>query len=433
MKKILYNVIGLLIILQPALKAQELEVAEMQESPFQLTFFVPPLSTNGIYNSRMVNKVSINLLIGNSGGINGFETGVLLNSVNKNVRGFQLSGFGNIVGGSVEGCQLSSFLNINGRHTSVFQGAGFLNVTGKDLNGFQVSGFLNTAGGSSRGAQISGFANLTGRHTAGFQGSGFGNISESLSGAQVAGFCNIVEAIDKGLQASGFINIASSGSANAQITGFLNISGNINGIQASAFGNIAGSVKGVQIAGFINICDSIEGVPVGFINIVKKNGYRAIEFSASEMKYANISYKMGVRRLYNIYSFGKPSGPGSRWMYGFGLGSEFDLSPGMLLNVEAEVNQEIWIADVEAGLFLNADRLNMHNQLRANFGWKIQDQVVLFIGPSFNVSVSDTRSSEGLKSWYAIAPSWTFYNHYSGYENRTNVSIWFGINGGIRF
>ena len=35
---------------------------------------------------------------------------------------------------------------------------------------------------------------------------------------------------------------------------------------------------------------------------------------------------MGVKRLYNIYSFGKPFGPGSRWMYGGGLGTEIDLT-----------------------------------------------------------------------------------------------------------
>jgi hypothetical protein len=77
--------------------------------------------------------------------------------------------------------------------------------------------------------------------------------------------------------------------------------------------------------------------------------------------------------------------------------------------------------------------LNLYNQVRANFGWKIHDRTVLFIGPSFNVSVSGTAPREGLKAWNTIAPSWTFYDHYAYDDSRTNVSMWFGINGGIRF
>lgn len=417
MNKFMINVLCLAIIMQATAKSQEPDLPEMQVSPFQLTFLIPPLSTNGIKNSKMINRVSINLLIGNSGGIDGFETGTLLNSVNQNVSGFQLSGFGNIVGGSLQGCQLSGFLNINGGNTSAFQGAGFLNLTGNDM----------------KGAQIAGFTNLTGGNNGGFQGAGFINITNSLIGAQAAGFCNIARETSRGAQVSGFINITHAGSVNSQLAGFINIGHTINGIQASGFLNKANYVKGVQVAGLMNICDSIDGVPVGIINVVKKNGYRRIEFSVSEVKYANISYKMGVRRLYNIYSFGKPKGPGNRWMFGFGLGTEMNLAAGMLLNLEAETNQELWLADTGTGNILDADRLNMYNQIRVNFGWKIPERAVLFIGPSFNVAVSDSWTDEGMRSWHPIAPSWTVYDHYSGNARRTNVSIWFGINGGIRF
>jgi len=416
MNKFVTNILCLAVILHATGKAQESDKQQMQASPFQMTF-IPPLSTNGIKNSRMINKVSINLLIGNSGGIDGFEAGTLINSVNQDVSGFQLSGFGNIVGGSSQGCQLSGFMNINGSSTSVFQGTGFINITGSDM----------------KGAQIAGFSNLTGGTTCGFQGAGLFNITQSVTGAQAAGFCNIAGETGRGAQISGFINIARTGFTNAQLAGFINIGPAIDGIQVSGFLNKAGHVKGVQAAGFLNICDSLEGVPVGFINVVKKNGYRRIEFSVSEVKYANISYKMGVRRLYNIYSFGKPHGPGSRWMYGFGLGSEMDLTDNLILNLEAETNQELWLADAGTGTLINSDRLNMINQVRANFGWKIQERVVLFIGPSFNVSVSDSRTDEGLRSWYPVAPSWTIYNHFSANPQHTNVCMWFGINGGIRF
>jgi len=416
MNKFAINILCLAFVLHTTCKAQETELQPMQESPFQFTF-IPPFSTNGIKNSKMINKVSINLLVGNSGGIDGFETGCILNTVNHDVKGFQLSGFGNIVSNSLQGCQLSGFMNITGNSISAFQGSGFINLTGSDMKGSQIAGFINVTGGI----------------TSGFQGAGFVNITGSLAGAQVAGFCNIAGETRKDVQPSETSNTARTGPANAQFAGFFNIGSDINGIQVSGFLNKAGRVKGVQVAGFLNICDSIEGIPVGFINMVKKNGYRRLEFSVSEVKYANISYKMGVRKLYNIYSFGKPTGPGSRWMYGFGLGTEIDLADGMLLNLEAEANQELWLADAVTGTILNSDRLNMVNQVRANFGWKLQERTVLFIGPSFNVSVSDSRTDEGLRSWYHVAPSWTVYNHYSANQQHTNVSMWFGINGGIRF
>jgi len=48
---------------------------------------------------------------------------------------------------------------------------------------------------------------------------------------------------------------------------------------------------------FINICDSIDGVPVGFINVVRTNGYRDFVFSLSETQYANIILYYGCQEI----------------------------------------------------------------------------------------------------------------------------------------
>jgi hypothetical protein len=216
---------------------------------------------------------------------------------------------------------------------------------------------------------------------------------------------------------SGFLNVAGAGTTNAQLAGFI---------------NVGHHVKGVQMAGFINIADSLDGIPIGFINVVVKNGYRKFEFSFSETQYANFSYRMGVRKFYNIYSFSKPAGPGTRWLFGFGLGGELDLNQKVMMNLEAIVNQELWIAEPAVKQPLHIDRLNLLNQLRVLFAFSPSDRVSLFVGPTFNVAVAETNPDIGYLPWYEIGPSWAFFKKSYNNVARTNVKMWIGIMGGVR-
>jgi len=389
----------------------------LQEKPFQVTFFFPPLSTNWIQNSKTVNNVSLNLFVGNAGGVNGAEIGYFINTVNYHVKGFQGAGFGNVVGRSVDGVQLAGFFNVNGTDARVLQGSGFVNV----------------CGGSFQGAQLTGFMNVTGRDTRGFQGAGFGNVSgERTLGAQAAGFFNVAGEFSRGAQLAGFLNVAGTGSPDAQLAGFVNYAEQVRGAQLAGFINVAGKVKGVQMAAFINVADSLDGIPIGFINVVVKNGYRKFEFSSSETQYANFSYRMGVRKLYNIYSFSKPAGPGTRWLFGFGLGGELDLNEKMMMNLEAVANQELWIAEPAVNNFLHIDRLNLLNQFRVLFTFKPSDKVSLFVGPTFNVSVAETNPDIGYLPWHEIGPNWDFFNRTYNNVSQTNVKMWIGIMGGVR-
>jgi hypothetical protein len=372
-----------------------------EHRPFQFTFLFPPLSTNGIKNASIVNDVSLNLLIGVSGGVEAFEAGGLININRFYMDGVQIAGFGNTVGGHARGAQVAGFYNINGADLTGFQGAGFLNVAGKDATGAQIAGFLNVAG-------------------------------ETLKGFQGAGFLNISGHAENGVQAAGFGNIAGLGNNHFQGAGFFNIAEEVEGAQVAGFINVAGRVKGVQVAGFINICDSIEGVPIGIINVVKKNGYRNAGFSVSEVQYVNLSYQMGVKHLYNIYSFGKPFGPGSRWMFGGGLGTQFELNERMMLNIEGTIHQELWIGNPATAYFLYIDRLNLYNSVKFLFGWNMQNQVAIHVGPTFNVSVAHTNPDMGMLAWNQIAP-YSIYNRTSSNYNQTNVQMWFGLQGSIRF
>jgi len=360
------------------------DTVEYEHRPFQFTFLFPPLSTNGIDNFKTINDVSLNLFIGVSGGVGMFEAASFINVDRFNVNGVQMAGFGNTVGGHVTGAQLSGFYNVTGAYVHGFQGTGFVNVAGSGMKGAQAAGFINVIG-------------------------------DTLDGFQGAGFVNVTEGSHRGVQVAGFGNVTGAGTTHFQGAGFF---------------NVADKVKGVQLSGFINICDSIDGIPLSFISVVKKNGYRKFGFSVSEVQYANIFYKMGVKRLYNIYSFGKPFGPGSRWMFGAGLGTEIDLSEKTVLNVEGTVHQELWIGNTSASHFLQTDRLNLYNTVKVLFGWTMDNQVTIHLGPTFNVSVANSNPNAGQLVWHEIAP-YSIYSHTSNNSNQSNVQMWAGLQGSI--
>ncbi len=399
MKKAL-ALVGIVIFLTQTLEAQN-DSTSFDRRPFQFTFLFPPLSTNGARNTHIINDVSLNLFLGVSGGVEKFEAATFINIDQYYMNGLQLAGFGNTVGGHVSGAQISGFYNVCGTQTKGFQGAGFVNVSG----------------GGVKGAQAAGFVNVTGDTLEGFQGAGFVNLSDKGKNA---------------VQVAGFGNVTGEGKTLFQGAGFFNVAGEVEGAQLAGFVNVSGKVKGFQGAGFLNVCDSIDGIPLAFISVVKKNGYRSFGFTISEVQYANVSFKMGVPKLYNIYSFGKPFGPGSRWMFGGGLGTEVVLSEKMNLNIEGTVHQELWIADPASRFFLNTDRLNLYNTVKFLFGWNMDDKVKLHIGPTFNVSVAHTAPGIGALPWNDIAP-YSFVNYTSNNNKGTRVQMWFGLQGSISF
>lgn len=397
MKKIFYLLVLCSFILPNSLFSQEKD--EYPRASFQFTFLFPPLSTNGIQCGNTVNKTSINLLIGYAAGVEGFEAGSLINIDKAFVKGGQFAGFANINGGYMEGAQFAGFANFNRGFGNGAQLAGFLNLNAETMNGTQAAGFMNIAG-------------------------------MEMNGLQLAGFGNIARGYNKGMQGSGFINVAGNGKINVQLAGFANIARDVDGVQIGGFINKAKDVKGVQIAGFINICNSINGIPIGFINIVKEDAYRKIEFSSSEALYWNLSYKMGVRHFYNIYTVGKPAGSLKRWFYGFGIGTEKDLSEKVTVNIEGIVHQEIWL-NKHANDFGYHDKLFLLNQVKGIFGFKLSDFVSFFAGPTLNVQVRHCNK-DGDYNGSDLAPAWSFFERKCNNKHKTNIKGWIGFNAGIR-
>jgi len=103
-----------------------------------------------------------------------------------------------------------------------------------------------------------------------------------------------------------------------------------------------------------------------------------------------------------------------------------------MLNIEGTVHQELWIGNSAAGYFMQIDRLNLCNSLKFLFGWNMDDQVDIHIGPTFNVSVANSNPGMGQLAWNEI-PLYSIYNRTSSNYKQTNVQMWVGLQGSVSF
>ncbi|MCL2411751.1 MAG: hypothetical protein FWC97_08940 [Treponema sp.] len=276
------------------------------------------------------------------------------NAVSPNFN-FPLIGFVNFAAGSHSMPQIG-FFNYNENDFSSVQ-IGFVNVTGGNFDGLQT-GFVNTTMGSFNGLQL-GFVNTT---------------IHSFSGLQT-GFVNTVTGDSmRGFQL-GFVNTALNGFNGAQI----------------AFVNLASKINGFQL-GFINIADSIEnGIPFGFISIVRNGGYRAIELSVNEISPLNLTFKIGVNKLYTLFR--------ASWnpfideldeamSFGAGIGSILSINDNFFFNPE----------------LLSSSILGFNNQFlnfTANFGFRIGSGTSIVAGPSVTWQYIG-RSGELLEPFFSL-------------------------------
>jgi hypothetical protein len=136
--------------------AQEADSSKAR--PVQVSFAYP-LGTNGASSLDYSNNISLNILFGLNGGVNGAELGGVFNFNKGDVKWAQLAGVSNINAGDTSGVQLAGVFNINTGDTSGVQSAGVFNVNLKDFSGFQI-GVLNYSR-KLRGVQL-GVVNITG-------------------------------------------------------------------------------------------------------------------------------------------------------------------------------------------------------------------------------------------------------------------------------
>lgn len=359
---------------------------------------LPYIGTNAFRSNEITNRVSVNVLWGANGGVDGVEVGGLVNSVRNDVHGVQVAGLGSLVGGEVKGTQVGGLFNLNKGLTNGVQAAGLANITGEA-----------TAVQAALGANIA-------------QG--------DFAGVQAAGLFNIAAGEADGLQAAGLFNY-SGGTAKTQVASLFNKAGDVKGAQASLLFNAAGKVEGFQF-GLVNVSDTISGLPLGLLNIVRR-GYNRLEVSANDALFANAGLKLGARSLYNIFHIGArwddvPANSGARrmsWGLGYGLGSALRLNQRLLLNIEAvamHINeQENWTRE-----------LNLLNQLRFTLDFHHPEKrASFFAGPVANVLVSRVRDAEtGRIGSRVIRPPYSLLDETGAL---TNTQLWVGLQAGLRF
>lgn len=388
------NIITFLVLLSSlSLFANE---DSLDYKPVQLSF-VYPLSTHGLKASQSNFHFSMNALIGKTGSIYGAEFG----------------GLANINLGRIEGAQFAGLANLNATSLTGAQFAGLINKVNGEVHGFQAAGLANHASGIAEGAQISGLLNKT-KRLQGAQLSGVANMAYGdVQGTQLAGVVNKAENTNEILQAAGVVNLCDS-VIGAQIAGVANISEVVDGAQISGLINIANEVKGLQLAGLINICDTIDGVPIAVLSVVKKGGYRAFELSTDENLWIHGSFRIGVEHFYSIFRLGYRVGEKYNASYGIGFGILMGISPKSAFDLEytfSHIGESLNFKD------------DFQHQLGFHYSYTFNENLSLFVGPSFNVVGGHSQESSE-----HIAPSWAI-----NYNQGKNIQAWVGLNLGVRF
>ena len=373
--------------------------------------FLPSIGTNLKMGGLIENNFSINILAGYAYGVNKFEMGGLVNIIRKDVKGIQIAGIGNVVGQNIQGVQFSGLFNYDRGSLKGVQIAGISNMLKDSLAGTQIAGIGNTANGHLKGVQFAGLYNYAEENVGGTQVSGLMNLATkdvqslqlagaynkagNVGGTQVAGLVNYSTGTVKGVQVAGFANKAKTVEA-FQLSGIANlVEESVSGAQISGFLNYAQYVGGSQI-GLINIADSASGIPVGFFSYIK-HGHRRLEFYTSEILPANIAFKTGVKRFYNIFTggIGAWSGHG-RLSLGYGAGTEKALSENTAINFEL-TNHIIFEKVGFQKDFNSLMRLSV-NLVRIK-----SKNIGFSIGPSLNILYSDIDAG-GEQSNTPLAP-----------------------------
>ena len=277
--------------------------------------FVPGVSTDLTHVGSVRHYLSIDLLVGVSGGSTGLSFSGLADIERGLAAGFQVGGVA-AVARQVAGAQVAGVAAIAGDVDGV-QVGGVAAVADRAF-GFQIAGVASVSR-SSAGTQVGGVAATSGGD-AGVQVGGVASVARGSAGIQLGGVAAVAGA-GANLQVAGVTSVA-RGTANIQIAGLVNVAHRVRGIQLAPI-NVAREVDGIQI-GVINVGGSADGFSFGLINIVPGGRYD-LETAIDSNKTGTVLFRHGGRRWHNVYGIGghpvNETGPSDDvWMYGLGFG-----------------------------------------------------------------------------------------------------------------
>jgi hypothetical protein len=369
---------------------------------FQVSI-LPFIGTNGRMSGNVVNNYSVNLFGGFSMGTRQVELGGFFN-IDRGDAGFlQVAGWGNVVGGSAHGFQLG----------------GLFNMTGGGVTGMQLAGLTNVNMDDADGVQVAGLANI--------------NIA-AANGLQVAGLYNHANGNSDGIRIAGLANVHVQDFDGPQIAGLTNINhGRVRGSQIAGIYNYGHKVYGTQI-GFVNFADSLTGVPIGFLSFVN-HGYHKVELSADEMFYANLAFRTGVNKFYNIILVGMkpefPVHPDGGWTFGYGIGTAPRLAKWLYLNIDA-TGQHVNIGEW-------TQTLSTLTRLHLGFDFQIARKFSMYAGGTLNGYFSQSEppilgGTLFLPGGNAVISAFSPpVFHDEDINNNVNLKMWLGWKVALRF
>jgi hypothetical protein len=343
--------------------------------------FVPGFSTNGLDFKTVRSNLSLNMIGGSIGQVQGVELGGVFNTDEDDVYGYQGAGVFNIVGGVFGGVQQAGVFNIVGDNIIAYQGAGVFNIDGQGFGGVQQAGVFNIVDDEFTGVQMAGVINIVGGEFWGAQVSGVANVAgNGFVGPQVAGVVNVCDHGFYGAQFAGVVNIAGEQMYGLQLSGVVNAADRFNGAQVGLV-NITGRGQGLQL-GLVNISDEMD-YPIGLVSIVG-NGMFHANVWATEYAPVNVGVKFGSRIIYNVFSLGYgPRSDEDRLYAGIGIGGHVPLNR-FFVDVDI-LNQGVY----REGRWFEEGGSDLLSSLRLTGGWQLADFLAVTAGPTLNLSVTD--------------------------------------------
>ncbi len=349
---------------------------------------LPPISTNKLLSFHTRNTLSLNIIGGNSKGLNGVELGGVYNYDDGDVYGVQI--------------------------------AGVVNAVSENVTGTQISGVLNAVKGNVQGVQIAGVVNNNDSITNGIQISGVYQKTHTLRGLQIGGLYNKAVKVTGG-QLSGLINTVDSATTYLQVAGLYNKAANIKGVQISGLINTCDTLEGLQI-GIINKANYIKkGLAIGLINYVK-DGYHKVELSYNELGTMNLGYRSGWAPLHMHYFCGFNTSDKDLRFAQAGMGIATTLPLSNKLNFEADVTVRN-THDVDN---ITKWNFNMHNQLLIGISWQPAKKFGIRTGLTINHFWYDPNSA--INSHVA---SLVKNSTYEGDRGTYKHKIWIGCQVGV--
>jgi len=376
-----------------------------------------------------VNGLSLCLFTGGADKLRGLGLALGGNSFNSRMAGLQLaglgaaagqvcgaqvSGLGNFAGRGLKGVQLAGLANVVEGPGSGMQASLLADVTDGGFKGIQLAGLASVVDGGSTGLQVAGLAAVADEGSVGIQAAGLASVVDGgFTGAQSAGLVSVVDGGFKGMQAAGLVNVTDGEAYGAQVAGLVNVAGSsLRGFQLGVF-NVAEKVRGVQI-GLVNVAEDMRGVPLGLVSY-SGSWEPSREAWVDETGFANVGYRSGSRRFYNLIYMGQRPGETWRWTLGAGAGARFFLPWESCLETGVECSHlnedEFW-----------TDGVNLLGRIKAAWVQPIHGKISLAFGPSFNCLYSSKSNGDKIVPW-------------SAYEHRGKrwLRLWPGMSAGLRF